>query len=161
MHSSKMMAKAAMALAGIFLFTAFFAFPISNLGYLNIGDALILLFASFFQPWLAFFIAGTASMMADLSLGFVSYALFTFVIKGTEGFVVAWLLRGKQKKVWWVFLAGIGVMWIGYGIADVVLTQQPVMFLTSLGVNAIQAIGSYTLAMVAYPFFKKVMSKFV
>ncbi|MGL5978309.1 MAG: ECF transporter S component [Erysipelotrichaceae bacterium] len=160
MIKTKNIVTMALTLAAIFIFTAFISFPMGSFGFLNLGDALILVFSGFFHPVLAFLIAGIASLMADVSLGYMNYALFTFVIKGLEALVVSLLIhkyRDKLRLVW--FVIGIMIMLVGYGLTDVFLSGQAAMFLPSLGWNAIQGIGSLIVAMIAYPSIAKVMHK--
>lgn len=153
---------AALAIAAIFVFTAFVSFPIGSFGYLNIGDSIIMLFASLFSPILAFFIAGTASLMADISLGYAQYAIFTFVIKGLEAFVVSLLIKklGVNKQILAFVLAGLIVM-IGYGLTDVFLTGEWYLFIESITFNAVQVVASIVIATIAFPLFTKVMKKYM
>ena len=86
----------AFGIAAIFILTAFISLPVANLGYINIGDAMIMLFASVLESSpLAFLISGIASCLSDIYLGFPQYAIFTFIIKGLEGLLVSLLARRR------------------------------------------------------------------
>lgn len=159
---TKNIVTAALAISAIFVFTAFVSFPIGSFGYLNIGDAIIMLFASLFSPLLALFIAGTATLMADISLGYAQYAVFTFVIKGMEAFLVSILIKklGVNKRILIFVLAGLVVIF-GYGLTDVILTGEWYLFLESITFNSIQVIASIIIASLAFPLFTKVMKKYM
>ena len=51
-------------------------------GYINLGDAIVLLCAFLLPPSYAFFAAGIGSMLADIFSGYAVYAPATFIIKG-------------------------------------------------------------------------------
>ncbi|AEC51348.1 hypothetical protein PNA2_0430 [Pyrococcus sp. NA2] len=84
-------------------------------GYLNFGDIMIMLAAVLFGPLVGGFAGGVGSALADL-IGYPSWALFTLVIKGTEGLIVGYFSRGEanySKILLGTVLGGI-VMVIGY-----------------------------------------------
>ena len=149
----------AFSCAIIFIVTAFIAVPVANLGYINLGDSIIMLSAIILNPPLALLTAGIASASADIYLGFPQYAIFTFVIKGFEAFVVAyWMSKYKDKFPWVYLVAGLIVV-LGYACADMIITQSiPAGFL-SAGMNSIQASAAVVIAVLLYkPFialFKK------
>jgi len=97
-------------------------------GYINVGDSLIFVCAVFFDPVFAFVAGGLGSALADLFAGWVSYAPFTLLTKGLEGFVACLLIR-LFKKTKFNKLAGYAVgmvaggvvMSVGYFFADLVL----------------------------------------
>ena len=97
-------------------------------GYINVGDSLIFACAVFFDPLFAFIAGGLGSALADVFAGWVSYAPFTFVIKGCEGLVtclaISVLKKVKLKTVLSyavaMFLGGL-CMAVGYFFADLVL----------------------------------------
>ncbi|MBR2030040.1 MAG: ECF transporter S component [Clostridia bacterium] len=94
-------------------------------GYINVGDSLIFACAVFFDPLFAFIAGGLGSAFADIFAGWVSYAPFTFIIKGCEGLVACLVLRLLKKLrvktfacyALAMFLGGL-CMAVGYFFAD-------------------------------------------
>ena len=86
------------AVSGIFAALVFIdtqiRFP-TAIGYINFGDAVILV-ASYFIGPVAFFPAAIGSALSDLIAGYPMYIAPTFVIKGIMG-VVAGLIMLKAK----------------------------------------------------------------
>ena len=66
--------------------------PATN-GYINLGDGMVLLGAFLLGPAYGFAAGGLGSMLADLLLGYASYAPGTFIIKGLTALVAALILR--------------------------------------------------------------------
>jgi uncharacterized membrane protein len=64
----------------VFCATYFIAIPMPAFGYVNVGDAFVLLSVWFLGP-IGFICAGVGSALADLLLGYAIYAPATFVIK--------------------------------------------------------------------------------
>ncbi len=55
-------------------------------GYVNIGDAVVLLAGLMLGPAVGAFSGALGSSLADLLLGYAHWAPWTFIIKGVEGF---------------------------------------------------------------------------
>ena len=66
-------------------------------GYINLGDAIVLLAAWTLGPLYGCAAAGIGSALADLFSGYAMYAPATFVIKGLMA-LVAWAVYKKIKK---------------------------------------------------------------
>ena len=62
-------------------------------GYLNLGDALVLLSAWYLGPARGFFAGGVGSMLADLLSGYAYYAPATLLVKGLMALAAALLFR--------------------------------------------------------------------
>ena len=140
---------ASFSIAIIFVFTAFITIPIGQFGYVNVGDSGIMVFASLLGAPLAFIVSGLGSAMADLYLGFTQYALFTFLIKGLEGFVIALLLsklKGKLQPI--AYLCGVVIMVVGYYLSDAFLLQSAYAALGGIAFNVVQGITSVVIATV-------------
>ena len=89
------------------------------IGYINLGDLVILLSSYILGP-VAFIPAALGSTLADLLAGYPQYAVATFLIKGLMGFTAGLLLKrnaqGKTslvRKVSVTFLAEL-IMIAGY-----------------------------------------------
>lgn len=106
----------ALFVALIALSTAFIKVP-SIHGYANLGDGFIIGAAIVFGPW-AVIPAALGSMLADVILGYVTYAPATLVIKGLMG-LVAGLAPQSGKKAFTLprvllFAAAELIMVLGY-----------------------------------------------
>lgn len=151
----------AFGIAAIFILTAFISLPIANLGYINIGDAMIMLFASVLESSpLAFLISGIASCLSDIYLGFPQYAIFTFLIKGMEGLLVS-LIAHRIKKKLPAFVCGAIIVVAGYAFTDVFLTMQWASAFASVGMNLIQVVISLMIAVLLNKPFTRVSEKFL
>ncbi|HUW89309.1 MAG TPA: ECF transporter S component [Candidatus Nanopelagicaceae bacterium] len=127
-----------LALSMIGLFGAFtcvvtmvIAFPIpATNGFINIGDAVVMITALIFGPIIGGIAGGVGSSLADLFLGYAIYAPATLVIKGLEGFFVG-LIANPKKKYRWNYRDFIGVivggfiMIIGYFLYEVMIFGVP------------------------------------
>ena len=97
-------------------------------GYINVGDSLIFVCAVFFDPVFALVAGGLGSALADIFAGWVSYAPFTFVVKGCEGLVTCLVIKALKKLklktvlcyVVAMLLGGV-CMAVGYFFADLIL----------------------------------------
>lgn len=147
-----------LGIAFVFILTAFVAFPIGVLGYINIGDAIILLFASIVSPMSAFFIGGIGSIMADFILA-PQYAIFTFFIKGMEGALASYFIHRYMHKNYGFWIGGC-ITVLGYAITDIVLSGQLYMALPSIGFNSIQIIICILIAYIGKPFLYKIGQRY-
>ena len=122
-----------LSLIGIFgalvcVITMVIAFPIpATNGYINIGDAMVMLTALLFGPIIGGIAGGVGSALADLFLGYVLYAPATLIIKALEGIVVGLIVDPKNitkrfsyRDIIGVFIGGL-VMVIGYFIYEIIL----------------------------------------
>ena len=96
-------------ISGVFAAFVFVATQIripTAIGYINLGDGVILI-ASFIIGPLAFFPAAIGSSLSDLIAGYAQYIIPTFLIKGLMGFVAGVLLRKSEATVIKKILTGI------------------------------------------------------
>lgn len=149
----------AFSCAIIFIITAFIALPLGNIGYINLGDTMIMLSASLLPPSIAFLVAALGSCFADLYLGFPQYMIFTFFIKGVEALIISKMLYHHETKRPWIFILGGLIVVIGYALTDMILTQNVYTGLLSIGLNGIQATCSVVLAMLLYQPFQVFIKK--
>jgi len=147
MRSIRLIALYGMFMAMITLVTMFGMIPILW-GYLNLGDTVIMLLATVLPASIMFNLGGIASGLADMLLAYPQYALFTFLIKGLEGFFVAMLFRNLKPPTQRFLPFLIAGFWIavGYGLVDAFLYQNWGIGVTSFGYNAIQGFTSAFLA---------------
>ena len=88
------------ALCGIFAALVFIGTELkipTAIGYMNLGDGVILI-ASFFIGPAAFFPAAIGSALGDLIAGYPVYIAPTFVIKGLMGLVAALIMKQSHGK---------------------------------------------------------------
>ena len=104
--------------------TLLFHLPIPSQGYLNMGDAIVLLAALVMGPAAGFWVGSIGSALADLVAGYAIYIPFTFLIKGSEGFLAGWLYWKTKKKGLSLLVSGLW-MAIGYVFAEWFLFGWP------------------------------------
>jgi len=95
-------------------------------GYFNFGETVIYITAMLFGGMTAGFAGGVGSAIADLYLGFGSFAPITFVVKGIEGFLVGAI--GKKMDIRTriiALLVGGVVLMSGYFIAETYMFGLP------------------------------------
>lgn len=68
-------------------------------GYLNLGDAIVLLAGWMFSPLYAFLSAAIGSALADMFSGYFIYAPATFVIKGLMALVAYYGFKALRKTI--------------------------------------------------------------
>ncbi len=155
----KSMVIAALLCALVTVVTALAPISLGNLGYLNLGDAVILLATGFIGPLYMIFVAGIGSALADLLLGYSHYAFFTLLIKAMEGFVVAYLLQKMKFPVYLCYLVGIVIMTIAYATVDFLFFSSIAVFFNSLLANSIQGLLAYLAACLLLPLVKLSLGK--
>ena len=67
------------------------------IGYINLGDAVILIASYIIGPG-AFFPAAIGSAISDLIAGYPMYIIPTFVIKGLMGLVAGFIMRHPEHR---------------------------------------------------------------
>ncbi len=101
--------------------TFLFQIPIpSTQGYFNLGDIMIFISGLTFGPTIGGFSGGVGSSLSDAVGGFGTFAPFTLVIKGLEGYVAGWISQRSSSRgillIAWA--AGSIVMVLGYFLAE-------------------------------------------
>ena len=91
--------------AVIILLTALVSLPMpGGLGYINLGDAGVLLAGILLGGGWGALCAGAASAISDILLGWGVYAPATFIIKGAVALVAGLLFQTTKKQIRFVFL---------------------------------------------------------
>ncbi len=119
------------------------------IGYINLGDAVILI-ASYVIGPAAFFPAAIGSAIADLIAGYPMYIIPTFVIKGLMGLVAGLIMRHPEHRPHIVkrLIAGILaelIMVSGYFAVEVFLYDVAAAA-ASIPFNLIQAGAALVIA---------------
>ncbi len=81
----------ALLAAIIFVATRFIQVPMPAVGYVNLGDAFVILAGWMLPGGYGFLAAGIGSALADVLSGYVVYAPVTFAVKGLMA-VLVWLI---------------------------------------------------------------------
>lgn len=117
------------AISGVFAALVFIGTELripTAIGYINLGDAVILI-SSFLIGPLAAFPAAIGSALGDLVAGYPVYIFPTFIIKGLMGLTAGFVLKSDgEKKINLIrrILAGLAaeiIMVAGYFGAEVIL----------------------------------------
>lgn len=136
-------------------------------GYVNMGDAVVLLAGYLLGPVLGGLAGGIGSALADAFGGYMAFAVPTLVIKFLMAFVSAKLFGSVFKKRSWAGLIVCGIMaecimTVGYFLFEIVLTGS--VFAAAAGIwgNITQALFGIFVSTVAYKLLstKKEIMKF-
>lgn len=135
-------------------------------GYINLGDAFIILSALLLGPLYGGLAGGLGSMLADIFLGYMQYAPATFVIKGLAGILCGLFFKYTSKKVtsakWNVFfviLAGIIsgiIVTSGYFMYEGAILYGYTAAITSIPGNVVQNLFGIILSSLLYPIIYKI-----
>ncbi len=123
-HTVGRMSVWAAATALVCLGTMIIQIPIP-LGYVHLGDAVILLVSVLLGPGAGLVAGGLGSALADLLTGYPQWVPVTLLIKAWMGFAVGILAAGKPLGSGSAFLAacaGLLSMVAGYVVGGVILT---------------------------------------
>lgn len=129
----------------------------SGQGYINLSDVLIMLLASIIHPLVGAMVGGLSSALADLILGYVLYAPFSFLIKSIEALLIGYLIRivAKRNKKTAVIVTPLFIIIGGVFMAVSYFFTELILFDLSLasfdlGFNLIQALISSSTAIVLF-----------
>jgi uncharacterized membrane protein len=100
-------------------------------GFINIGDAGVMIAGLLFGPIIGGLAGGIGSALADLFLGYTIYAPATLIIKGLEGFIVGAIANPKKnyeklnrRDILAVVIGGL-IMIFGYFIYETLIFGFP------------------------------------
>lgn len=131
--------------------------PTPTNGYVNIGDAAVLLSGWVLGPWYGFFAAGVGSGLADLMGGYGTYIAGSFLIKGAMAAVAAMAVKyggGTVSRVVFGVLAEL-LMVLGYFVYESVLLGYGLAATASVFGNAMQGIVGTVIGVLLYGVFEK------
>ena len=121
---TRQMVLAAMFVALGCVATMLVQIPSPTNGYLNLGDAVVLLGAYLLGPAYGAVAGGAGPALADLLSGYAMYVPGTLVIKALMGLTAALLYRGLGRRTWAPAVCGLAaesIMVAGYWLYDGVL----------------------------------------
>lgn len=117
-------------------------------GYINVGDAAIFVTAILFGPIVGGLAGGVGSSLADILGGYLHWAPFTLVIKGTEGWLAGWMFRSLRGSRWVAPTLVVAGGWMvgGYLVVEIILYGWATG-VANVGGNAVQAGVSVLIAL--------------
>lgn len=130
-------------------------------GYINLGDALVLMSAFLLGSRCGALAAGFGSMLADLFSGYAYYAPGTLVIKAATAFLAATLARKWEKRfpdTLRRILAGIvgeAIMVLGYLLYAWFFLAHGAAAFASVPGNVVQGAAGVLLSVVLTPLITK------
>lgn len=125
--------------------------PCGPLGYVNFGDAIVMIAAVVLGPAGGAIVGGLGPAIADAISGAFVYVPFTAVIKTVEGLLVGLLYtkvlpsRASWLRCLLAFLAATVWVTIGYAVADCLLVLFGVSGFDAYGVRAAFIAGAVTM----------------
>ena len=135
--------------AAIVLLTTLVSIPMpGGLGYVNLGDAGVLLAGMLLGGGWGALCAGAASALSDILLGWGVYAPATFLIKGAVAFIAGLLFAKTDKKIRYafLFLAAL-IVPLGYFLYETLL-YGTASAIPNIVFNAIQCVTGAVVATV-------------
>lgn len=129
-------------------------------GFVNIGDSVIFITSILFGPFPGMIAGGIGSALADVLSGYSHWALFTLIIKGTEGYIVGCIVKNNSSMIKNIIASTIGaiVMVFGYFIAGGILEGSFLVSAGSIPSNMIQGGVSVVLGVLLVNTFQHVNS---
>ncbi|MEF9971735.1 MAG: ECF transporter S component [Oscillospiraceae bacterium] len=118
-------------------------------GYINAGDALVILGAFFLGPVWGALAAGLGSALADVFAGYILYAPATLIIKGLMALTAGAILRSAQKKNHLAFavlgsISAEAIMIFGYFLFTATFLGVGMGALAEIPGNCVQAVFGAT-----------------
>ena len=143
----------------IFIATRFISIPLPAVGYVNMGDGLVILAGWMLSPGYGFLAAGVGSALSDVLSPFIIYAPVTFFIKGFMTLIVHIVFKAfKQKKR---IIVGI----IGGMTAEIVMISGYLLFesllygfkaaIVNIAFNAVQGAIGIVIGVILISVFSK------
>ncbi len=126
--------------------TFFIQIPVAVTGgYINLGDAFVILAGFFLNPVFAFLAAGIGSSLADILFGYVTYAPATFIIKGLMALLISLIFYKNNHKFSSGKLILFGaisevIMIVGYLIYEAFVLAYGVAAVAAIPGNVLQGV---------------------
>ena len=148
-QSIRRLTTAGVLAAAIVLLTTLISIPIpGGLGYVNLGDAGVLLAGMLLGGGWGALCAGAASALSDVLLGYSVYAPATFLIKGAVALLAGILFAKTDRKIrFFALFAAAPIVPAGYFLYETMLYGS-VSALPNIVFNAIQCVVGASVATV-------------
>lgn len=129
-------------------------------GYVNLGDSAIYIAAYLLGGPLGGIAAAIGSSLADLSGGYVNFALPTFVIKGIMGLVTGLICKRTHSISKYLIASTVGgaIMVLGYFLSLVIVSSTKTAIAGLLG-DSIQYLAGVIAAIVLFPAAKRISAE--
>lgn len=134
----------------IFVATYIIKVPTPTNGYVNIGDAAVILASLALGPLFGAIAAGIGSCLSDIIGGYASYAPATFVIKYIMGAVCGALLSKSKTTAALVFAAVVSeiIMVFGYFLYEGAVMGLGIGAAVGIPSNCVQGLISAVIAVI-------------
>lgn len=129
-------------------------------GYINLGDAIVLVSAWVLGPFYGFLASALGSALADVLSGYAIYAPATFLIKGAMALIASFLYIVLSRKIKGIFsriLSGLSaeaIMILGYYVFEGFLYGFSPS-LVNIPANAIQGALGLIIGVILIKIFEK------
>ncbi len=141
----------ALSIALVCISTMVIQIPIP-LGYMHLGNMMILLCAFMFGPKVGLAAGGLGSALADLMTGYAYWALPTLIIKGIMGLAIGYIANKECKNVKMLRIStaaaavvGILIMIVGYFIGGSILYGS--IYTGALQIPGLSVEGAFGIAL--------------
>ena len=127
-------------------------------GYINMGDAVLLLSAFLLGPVSGAICGGLGSCLADIFLSFPAYAPATFIIKFLMGYTAGVIVRKKSSFLFTVIASLVTeiIMVLGYFLFEAFVLDLGVsVFFVSIPGNLMQSLGGIIISVLLFSVLKK------
>ena len=161
-NANRRLVTAAMMAAMTVIATMVITIPTAGGGYVNIGDALVILSGWLLGGPYGALAAGIGSALADVLSGYAVYAPATFVIKALMGLTVGLhtklfaAVKNKTVSVILVSAAAEIIMLAGYFAFEAVILGMGMAAMASVAGNAVQAVVCLVLGNILIPLVAKI-----
>lgn len=139
--------------------TWFIKIPLPVVGYINLGDCVVLLAAFVLGPVYGAVAGGIGSALADLLAGYAAYVPATFIIKALMGLVSGYIFFSNKKHSYVsMLLGGIVseiIMVSGYLLYEMFIMNYGAAAIANIPFNAVQGVIGITVSVILYAIFKK------
>lgn len=137
-------------------------------GYVNCGDAIVLLGAFLLGPFWGAAAAGIGSALADIICGYALYAPGTLIIKALMALAAGFILRRAASKpvIFSIIAALVGeiIMVLGYFVFEATILGFGMASAANIPFNCVQGVFGIAASVVLYaalikiPYVKKLIS---
>lgn len=140
--------------------TWFIKVPLPVIGYINLGDCVVLLSAFVLGPVYGGIASAIGSALADLLAGYAVYVSATFIIKGVMAFLAGYIFLALCKKNTYIAMLAGGflaetVMVSGYLIFEMFVMSYGVAATANIVFNVIQGAVGIMVSVVLYIILQK------
>ena len=155
----RLLAITAVMIAVVFVLTRVIQIPTPAKGYIHLGDAGVFFSAFAFGPFAGAIAGGLGTALADAAGGYPQWAIFSFLIHGSQGWVAGWLYR-RWPTTWGLIASAIvggAIVVVGYLFAGMILSgvaaalAEVPLNIIQVSAGAVVAIPLYLAVRQAYP----------